>query len=47
MNELENLIRRVNSQDIKQISIEIYKNFDESSTHDYINNLLKVYDSPI
>lgn len=47
LNELENLIRRVNSQDIKQISIEIYKNFDESSTHDYINNLLKVYDSPI
>ena len=47
LNELENLIKRVDSQDIKQISIDIYKNFDESSTHNYVNNLLKVYESPI
>ena len=47
LNELENLIKRVNSQDIKQISIDIYKNFDESTTHNYVNNLLKVYESPI
>lgn len=45
--ELEDLIIQVNTQDIKQLSIETFKNFDESSTINYADNLLEVYNTPL
>ncbi len=46
-NELEDLIKQVNTQDIKQLSIDTFNNFDESSTVNYADNLLKVYNTPL
>ncbi len=45
--ELEALIRQVNSQDIRQLSEETYNNFDETSTRNYVDNLLNVYEAPL
>lgn len=45
--ELEDLIIQVNTQDIKQLSIDTFNNFDESSTINYADNLLKVYNTPL
>lgn len=43
--ELEDLIMKVNSEDIKQLSTDTFNNFDESSTINYADNLLKVYNT--
>ena len=45
--ELEDMMRRVNSLDIKALSEKIYNNFDESITTNYADNLLKIYESPL
>ena len=45
--ELEDLIMKVNSEDIKQLSIDTFNNFNESSTINYADNLLKVYTTPL
>ena len=45
--ELEDLIVKVNTEDIKQLSIDTFNNFDESSTINYADNLLKVYNTPL
>ena len=45
--ELEDFIIQVNTQDIKQLSIDTFNNFDESSTINYADNLLKVYNTPL
>jgi len=45
--ELEDILRKVNTMDIKQLSQEIYSNFDESVTTNYADNLMKIYESPL
>ena len=45
--ELEGLIKHVSSSDIKQLSVDIYNNFDEGETTDYADNLLKVYSASL
>ena len=46
-NELEDLIRQVSRQDIKELSIRTYENFDESFTAGYADKLLEIYSSPL
>ena len=45
--ELEALIKQVSAADIRQLSLDTFKNFDESSTINYADNLLKVYSTPL
>ena len=45
--ELEDIIRRVSTQDIRQLSEETYRNFDESTTTNYTDHLMKIYDTPL
>ena len=45
--ELEDLIVKVNTEDIKQLSVDTYNNFDESVTSNYADNLMKIYSSVI
>ena len=45
--ELEETLRRVNTEDIKALSEKIYNGFDESITTNYADNLIKVYESPL
>lgn len=44
-NELEEIMRRVNVQDIKQLSIDTYNNFHGVSFEEYASRLLEVYSS--
>ena len=45
--ELEDIMRLVNTLDIKALSEEIYNSFDESVTTNYADNLMKIYESPL
>ncbi len=45
--ELEDLIKQVISQDIKQLSIDVFNNFDEKITTSYADNIVKIYSSVI
>ena len=45
--ELEDLIRQVNSQDIKELSVKTYEDFDGVSTEQYTDKLLKAYNTAL
>lgn len=47
IDELRNLIKKVNTQDITELSESIYNNFDEGVTTDYVDKLLEVYSTPL
>ena len=45
--ELEDIMRKVNTMDIKQLSEGVYSSFDETVTTNYADNLMKIYESPL
>ena len=47
LDELAALIKRVSTEDIKQLSLDVFHNFDESVTINHVDNLLKVYSHPL
>ena len=45
--ELESLIRKVMTQDIKSLSVQAYQNFDESINTGYADKLLEIYSAKL
>ena len=44
---LEDIMRKVSSEDIKALSEKIYDSFDESITEQYPDNLIRIYESQL